>query len=413
MRKSFALLNNLGALVEYYDYVLFALCLGYLQSAFFPEGMSGLFGALLAFQAGAWSRLLFGYVFSLYLRSYALPAAMTTGALVMGCATLATAVLPSYASLGMFASLALIALRFVQGAAFALEVPNTLAFGAQSVPTKSQGLFTSLTISSVTLGSIVANVLVLLCSLYFAEGAFARIGWRLLFGIGGLCGIGVYLIRKQFTEGLEAPDLQPDSKLLSASPGFFVALLSPLTSLTQRDIAAFIKRTLFFLPAAYMITNAMCFPALFSRLYGASTSVGCYACLCGLATAAICAPIFGLLLSSRKGRLPKVETFAIYSLFCGTFFLALFCLQRSWFCTFCMLYQLVLAGVLILSYSVALRGLKRDGAILSYNFSFALSASALSYFFPSLTLQSLAIIVSSLILLSGAMVFFSKVSSEN
>jgi MFS family permease len=403
MKRNFALLNNLGALVEYYDYVLFALCLTYLQGAFFSP--NSFFGVFLAFQVGAWSRLIFGHIFSLYLRSYSLPAAMTVGALVMGCATLAIAFLPSYGVLGIFASFALIALRFVQGAAFALEVPNTLTFGAQNVPLASQGLFTSFTISSVTLGSIIANVAVLFCSLHFSEEIFSSIGWRLLFGIGGLCGIGVYLVRRQFTGGIDYSDLERDGKIVADS--FLKSLFGPLTS---KDLVAFIKRTLLFLPAAYMITNAMCFPALFARLYGASTSAGCYAGLCGLIIAAICAPIFGLLLSSRGGKLNNKEILAFHSLLGAILWLGLFCLQRSWLCTFCMLYQLVLTGVLIVSYSTALRGLKRDGATLSYNLAFALSASALPYFFSRLTFQSLATVASSLILLSAVLVVSSASS---
>lgn len=401
MRRNFAFLNNLGAMVEYYDYVLFALCLGYIQRTFFPpEGeLHSLFGALLAFQVGAWSRLLFGHIFSISLRRSSLPSAMTLGALVMGIATFGIALLPCYQTLGLLSALLLLALRFIQGAAFALEVPNTLSFGAQNVPLASHGLFTSLNISSITLGSILAHISVLFCP----EELMARQMWRLLFALGGCGGIAVFFVRRRFVGGLVdcSFDATPEDSLVpGGTPSFLKSFFAPLAGIGLSDVIVFARRTCIFLLPAFMITGAMCFPVLFKRMYETPYGTSFLACLCGLCTAAICAPMFGLFLSRKQGKLSPYEMFLLHALLCGTLWLGVFALHSSWICTFCVLYQIALCGLLVISYSLLLKGVKRESLTLPYNLAFALSASALSYLFSSISIIVLAAIISVLVIFS-------------
>lgn len=374
----FAFLNNIGAAVEYYDYVLFALCISYVQHSFFSANahFANLFSALLAFQFGAWARLVAGYCFSVLIRKSSLALAMVLGPLVMGVATIAMACLPGYESLGILAPILLIVFRVVQGAAFALEVPNTLCFGAQHVPASSQGLFTGFAISSITLGSIVASLCMAIVAALISESAMAAFGWRLMFAIGGACGVGVYLMRRTFMQGLEEQQAQFRSSIEFGS------------------LPSFVARTVIFLLPASMITNATCFPAIFSRLFGIPAKEGYAACLSGLVVAAICAPIFGFVLRRFGSSLSKICLMQL--ILCGILWSALWCSNLHWIYSFCMLYQVVVAGVVVISYSAVLPHLKGASAVLPYNLAFALSASALSYNFSTITVFQIAVLTSAL-----------------
>jgi len=110
---------SLGTLFEWYDFYLYGSLAVFFGSLFFPKGndTAQLLASLATFGAGFAVRplgaVVFGYVGDLIGRKYTFLITMAT----MGVATAAVGLLPTYATLGLPATVLLVGLRLLQGAA--------------------------------------------------------------------------------------------------------------------------------------------------------------------------------------------------------------------------------------------------------------------------------------------------------
>jgi len=104
---------------------------------------------------------------------------------LMGLSTFLIGVLPSYATAGIVAPVALIVLRLVQGLALGGEYGGAAIYVAEHAPPGKRGYYTSWIQTTATLGLFVALLIVLGIRSWMGEEAFGDWGWRLPF----LCSI--------------------------------------------------------------------------------------------------------------------------------------------------------------------------------------------------------------------------------
>lgn len=113
-----------GTLFEWYDFLIYGTAAALVfNKLFFPtiDPVVGMLAAMLTFSVGFIARpvggILFGHFGDRYGRKNTLMATM----LVMGLATFAIGLLPTYATIGIWAPILLVALRLLQGLAFGGE----------------------------------------------------------------------------------------------------------------------------------------------------------------------------------------------------------------------------------------------------------------------------------------------------
>src|SRR5271166_1696932 len=115
--------SSLGTVFEWYDFYLYGLLAGIISAQFFSgvNEVTGFIFALAAFAAGfavrPFGALVFGRLGDLVGRKYTFIVTMS----IMGGATFAVGLLPSYASIGVAAPVALVLLRLLQGLALGGE----------------------------------------------------------------------------------------------------------------------------------------------------------------------------------------------------------------------------------------------------------------------------------------------------
>jgi MFS family permease len=115
--------SSLGTVFEWYDFYLYGLLATVLTSQFFSgvNEATGFIFALAAFAAGfavrPFGALVFGRLGDLVGRKHTFLITMS----IMGGATFAVGILPSYATIGVAAPIALVVLRLVQGLALGGE----------------------------------------------------------------------------------------------------------------------------------------------------------------------------------------------------------------------------------------------------------------------------------------------------
>jgi len=194
--------SSLGTVFEWYDFYLYGLLAGVLTTQFFSgvNETTGFIFALAAFAAGfavrPFGALVFGRLGDLVGRKYTFLITMS----IMGGATFAVGLLPNYASVGVAAPIALVALRLLQGLALGGEYGGAATYVAEHAPAGKRGFFTSWIQTTATLGLFAALLVVIGTRTWLGEDAFKVWGWRIPFVVSVVLLAVSLWIRMQLAE---------------------------------------------------------------------------------------------------------------------------------------------------------------------------------------------------------------------
>src|SRR6202049_2498615 len=174
--------SSLGTVFEWYDLYLYGLLASVISAQFFSgvnEVTSFIF-ALAAFAAGfavrPFGALVFGRRGDLVGRKHTFLITMS----LMGGATFAVGLLPSYASIGVTAPIMLLALRLLQGLALGGEYGGAATYVAEHAPPGRRGYYTSWIQTTATVG-LFLSLLVVLFTRSLLGPEFDTWGWRIPF----------------------------------------------------------------------------------------------------------------------------------------------------------------------------------------------------------------------------------------
>src|ERR1700677_4236186 len=194
--------SSLGTVFEWYDFYLYGLLATIISAQFFSgvNEVTGFIFALAAFAAGfavrPFGALVFGRLGDLVGRKHTFLITMS----IMGVATFAVGLLPSYASAGLFAPIALVLLRLLQGLALGGEYGGAATYVAEHAPAGKRGQYTSWIQTTATLGLFAALLVVIGTRTAIGEDAFKAWGWRIPFLVSLLLLIVSLWIRMQLDE---------------------------------------------------------------------------------------------------------------------------------------------------------------------------------------------------------------------
>src|ERR1700691_231882 len=175
--------SSLGTIFEWYDFYLYGLLATIISAQFFSgvNEVTGFIFALAAFAAGfavrPFGALVFGRLGDLVGRKHTFLITMS----IMGVATFAVGLLPSYATAGVSAPIMLVLLRLLQGLALGGEYGGAATYVAEHAPQGKRGLFTSWIQTTATLGLFAALLVVIGTRTAMGEDAFKVWGWRIPF----------------------------------------------------------------------------------------------------------------------------------------------------------------------------------------------------------------------------------------
>ena len=199
--KRVIIASSVGTVFEWYDFYLYGSLAAIIAKQFFSalNPTSGFIFALLAFAAGfavrPFGAIFFGRLGDLIGRKYTFLITIV----IMGLSTFLVGLLPTYASIGVAAPIALIVLRLLQGLALGGEYGGAATYVAEHAPPGKRGLYTSFIQITATFGLFLSLIVILLCRTWLGP-EFDTWGWRIPFLISALLlGISVY-IRLQLNE---------------------------------------------------------------------------------------------------------------------------------------------------------------------------------------------------------------------
>jgi MFS family permease len=194
--------SSAGTVMEWYDFFLYGSLAGVISAQFFSgvDETTGYIFALLAFAAGFAVRplgaVLFGRLGDVKGRKNTFLITM----LLMGASTLVVGLLPSYASIGIAAPAALIAMRLVQGLALGGEYGGAATYVAEHSPPNRRGFYTAFIQATATIGLFLSLGVILATRLIIGEEAFADWGWRIPFLLSALLLVASLWIRLKLHE---------------------------------------------------------------------------------------------------------------------------------------------------------------------------------------------------------------------
>ncbi|WP_457099050.1 MFS transporter [Microbacterium sp. P5_E9] len=213
-RKRVAVGSGVGAVIETYDFIGFGTAAAlYFGTAFFP-GSDPVTGTLLSFATlgvGFAARPIGGIIGGHLGDRVGRKPVLVGSLIVMGLATFAIGLLPTYAMVGILAPILLVIVRIIQGLAFGAEWGGAILMTYEHAPWRFKGGFTGIVQAGFPVGLLLAN-LVFLVSVHL-PGDWA---WRVPFLASILLVIVGLIIRAKVPESPVFEDVKSEGKVLKA-----------------------------------------------------------------------------------------------------------------------------------------------------------------------------------------------------
>ncbi|MEU1089805.1 MFS transporter [Streptomyces sp. NPDC005576] len=216
--RKLVLAGSVGALVEWYDFAVYAYLATVMARLFFPadDPAGALLNTLAIFAVGFVLRPVGGAVFGHFGDRFGRRNALSASIVLMAVATLAIAVLPTYAQAGTLAPVLLVLARMVQGLAAGGEWGGGTAFLVEYAPEGRRGLYGSLHQFATILGFVCGIAMSTLVTETFTRSTLDSYGWRLPFLIGSLGALAGLHIRLRMEDTPAFRSLARDRSVVRA-----------------------------------------------------------------------------------------------------------------------------------------------------------------------------------------------------
>ncbi|MBP0115766.1 MULTISPECIES: MFS transporter [Bradyrhizobium] len=189
--------STVGTAIEWYDFFLYSTVTGLVfAKLFFPKSdpWVGTLEAFAIYAVGFVARPIGAAIFGHYGDRIGRKSTLIATLLLMGLATAAVAIVPTYASIGIWGAVILTVLRFIQGVGVGGEWGGSVLMSMEWARNdRSRGLIASWPQFGVPCGLFLANLAVLAFS-QMAGDQFLAWGWRIPFALSIiLVGVGLYI----------------------------------------------------------------------------------------------------------------------------------------------------------------------------------------------------------------------------
>ena len=189
--------STVGTAIEWYDFFLYSTVTGLVfAKLFFPHSdpWVGTLEAFAIYAVGFVARPVGAAIFGHYGDRIGRKSTLIATLLLMGLATAAVAIVPTYQSIGIWGAVLLTVLRFIQGVGVGGEWGGSVLMSMEWAKNdRSRGFIASWPQFGVPCGLFLANLAVLAFS-QMSGDSFIAWGWRIPFALSlVLVGVGLYI----------------------------------------------------------------------------------------------------------------------------------------------------------------------------------------------------------------------------
>ncbi len=214
-------LAALGGALEFYDFIIFIFFAAAIAQLFFPPDMPDWLRQVQTygiFAAGYLARPLGGIVMAHFGDLMGRKRMFMLSILLMAVPTLLIGLLPTYAVIGVWAPLLLLALRVLQGAAIGGEVPGAWVFVAEHVPQRHVGFACGTLTAGLTGGILLGSLVATAVTRSYTHAELLEQGWRVPFILGGVFGLVSVWLRQYLHETPVFKEMQERQQLADELP---------------------------------------------------------------------------------------------------------------------------------------------------------------------------------------------------
>ena len=208
---------TVGNALEFYDFVTYAFFSIQIGHAFFPSqnAYASLMLSLATFGAGFITRPIGAFVIGNYADRVGRRAAMMLCFVLMGCAIVGMAVIPTYASIGIAAPILAVLARMTQGFSLGGEIGSNTAYLTEASSPQNRGMVVSWQGASQNSALVVGGLVGVGLTAWMPTAQLDAYGWRIAFLLGAITvPFGLWL-RSSLPETLHAA-AAPASAVIAA-----------------------------------------------------------------------------------------------------------------------------------------------------------------------------------------------------
>jgi MHS family proline/betaine transporter-like MFS transporter len=367
---------SIGNTVEWFDFATYNFLAVTLAVVFFPPGnpTAALLSTFAVFAAAFFVRPLGGLFFGPLGDKLGRQRVLATVIILMALSTFVIGLLPSYATIGIWAPLLLVVARCLQGFSAGGEFGGASTFLAEYSPDERRGFLVSWLEFSTLIGFVLGSTLVLFLTTVLPDEAMTSWGWRIPFLLAGPLGIVGLYIRLRLEDTPEFRALKETGEV-SQSP-FRETLVENWKQILQVGGLVIIQNIGFYVVLSYMTTY-------FQDPLGFSATAASLSTTITLLVGMVLIPPLGAL-SDRIGRKPLLLASCIgYAVLTYPLFLLLN--TGSLFAA--ILAQVALGALLAVFISTSIAALtelfptrvRYGGFSIGYNFSVAIFGGSSPY----------------------------------
>lgn len=302
-----AISSIIGATIEWYDFFLYGVVAGLvLNKLYFPTGDPTISTMLayVTFAVGFIARPVGGIIFGHFGDKIGRKSMLVMTMMIMGISTVLVAVIPTYAQIGIWAPIILLALRVIQGIGLGGEWGGSVLMVYEYAPEDKRGFFASLPQIGLSIGLCLSSGVVGLLSLIATDAQFMAWGWRVAFGISVvLVAVGSWVR----THIVETPEFQSVKAKKSEAKVPFIDMWRNHTGNIIAGMGArYIDGVFFNVFGVFSITYLT-----------QSLKINRTEALLGVTVAAIVMCFFIPYFGHLSDRLGRTKVYAIASIICG------------------------------------------------------------------------------------------------
>lgn len=195
---------TVGAIVESFDWSVYVVFAVYFATDLFGgDSLGSMLVAYGGFTVGFLARPIGGVLLGRLSDSRGRKFSLLVSMSLVSAASLAFALLPGSASIGVWAAVLAVAIRVVQGMAYGGEGPAVAAYVAETAPPRHRYLFSAISYGGIMFGSLLAFGTVAVLNATIGSDAIYHGGWRWAFVAGGLLGLLALWVRSFAPESEE------------------------------------------------------------------------------------------------------------------------------------------------------------------------------------------------------------------
>jgi len=192
-----------GSALEYYDFFIYAQAAALIfPQIFFPSSdpSVAIIASLATYGVGYLARPVGAFFLGHWGDTRGRKNVLLLCMFLMGLATVAVGLLPTYNQIGYWAPALLVVLRLIQGFAVAGEIAGASSMILEHAPPGRRGFFASFTLQGVQAGQVLAAAIFLPLAYFMPEEAFNSWGWRIPFLLSAAVLIAAFIIRREVEE---------------------------------------------------------------------------------------------------------------------------------------------------------------------------------------------------------------------